>query len=64
MIARIINRFGKRGLVVGGFATVALLAVVAMLVVTLLPSNGPAAHASGSGGGCFAVSGPVCTFKN
>jgi hypothetical protein len=64
VIARIINKLGKRGLVVGGLATVALLAVVAMLVVSLLPSNGRTAHASGSGGGCFAVSGPVCTFKN
>ena len=65
MIARIINRFGKRGLVAGGIATAALLAVVAMLAVSLLPSNGRAAHASGTGGGgCFAISGPVCTFKN
>jgi hypothetical protein len=65
VIARIINRFGKRGLVASGLATAALLAVVAMLAVSLLPSNGRAAHASGSGGGgCFAISGPVCTFKN
>jgi len=65
VIARIINRFGKRGLVASGLASVALLAVVAMLVVTLLPSNGRAAHAGGTGGGgCFAISGPVCTFKN
>jgi hypothetical protein len=65
VIARIINRFGKRGLVASGLATVALLAVVAMLAVSLLPSNGRAAHASGTGGGgCFAISGPVCTFTN
>jgi hypothetical protein len=51
VIARIINRFGKRGLVAGGIATGALLAVVAMLAVSLLPSNGRAAHASGTGGG-------------
>jgi hypothetical protein len=65
VIARIITRFGKRGLVVGGFATLALVAVVAALAVSLLPSRGPAAHASGvGGGGCFAISGPVCTFNS
>jgi hypothetical protein len=64
VIARIVNKLGKRGLVAGGIATVALVAVVAMLAVSLLPSNGRAVHASGVGGGCFAISGPVCTFKN
>ncbi len=63
MFARITSKVGKRGLVAGGLATVALMAVVALLAVTLLPSTGRTAHASGTGG-CFAISGPVCTFKN
>src|SRR5215469_5601110 len=40
----------------------AIAAVVATLV--LLPSLGRPVHASGTGGGCFPTSGPVCTFKD
>jgi hypothetical protein len=39
----------------------AIAAVVATLV--LLPSLSRPVHASGTGGGCFPTSGPVCTFK-
>jgi hypothetical protein len=39
----------------------AIAAVVATLV--LLPALSRPVHASGSGGGCFPTSGPVCTFK-
>src|SRR5260370_29740240 len=63
MFARITSKVGKRGLVASGLVTVALVAVVALLAVTLLPSTGRTAHASGTGG-CFAISGPVCTFQN
>ncbi len=63
MFARITSKLGKRGLVASGLATVALVAVVALLAVTLLPSNGRTAHASGTGG-CFPTTGPSCTFKN
>lgn len=52
----------KRLLVISTVVGVlALSAVVATLVV--LPSLSRPVHASGTGGGCFPTSGPVCTFN-
>src|SRR5258708_827839 len=63
MFARITSKLGKRGLVASGLATVALVAVGALLAGPLLPSNGRTAHPSCTGGG-FPAPGPPRPLTN
>src|SRR5258706_12832656 len=63
MFARITSKVGKRGLVAGGLATVALMAGAAPLAGTLPPSTRRTAHPNGRGGG-FALPGASCTVTN
>jgi hypothetical protein len=55
---------GKRRLVAVGLAALGLTAVIAIMAVMFLGLNTRTAFGSGSGGGgCYATTGPVCTFK-
>jgi len=65
MSTRMISLRGKRRLVAGILAALSLTAVAAILAVIVLPATGRPAQASGSGsgGGCFSTTGPVCTAK-
>jgi hypothetical protein len=64
MFARVFSSSGKRRLVVVGLTAVGLTAVVAVLAIALVSLNARPAFGSGSGGGCFSTTGPVCTFHS
>jgi hypothetical protein len=60
MSRRTISSRGKRRPVAGILAVLGLTAMTARSAVIVLPATGQPAHASGSGGGCFSNTGPVC----
>lgn len=64
MFGRILGMPVARRAAVTILATVGSAALIAVLSVTFLNATARVAHGSGSGGGgCYAVSGPVCTFQ-
>jgi len=64
MSTRTISLRGKRRLMADILAVAGFTAMVAILAAVVLHFNTRSALASGSGGGCFSTTGPVCTFKD